>query len=148
MQPRTTVERIADAKRRLDSEANFWLATASSDGAPHLVALSLWWDGHVVRAATPARNPVARNIAATGLARLSLPDAEDVVAMKCHAATSNLDDLGTDQARHMVDALGWDPREESGEWVLLTLEPNLVWSWNGLHEDEGRTIMRDGVWLD
>lgn len=147
MEPRSTAERIADAQRRLESAPSIWIATASPSGEPHLVALSLWWDGTSVMAATPASNPVAQNIAATRMARVSLPDAEDVVTMKAAASTTSLAGLEAERAIAMVAALGWDPRDEAGEWVLLTLTPDRIWSWNGLHEDAGRTIMRDGVWL-
>ncbi len=140
-------QRVADAQRRLASEANIWIATSSTSGNPHLVALSLWWDGVSAMAATPATNPVARNIAATGVARASLPDAEDVVTMKAAASIAPLADLDAVRTAEMVEALGWDPRNESGEWVLVTLKPERIWSWNGLHEDVGRTIMRDGAWL-
>ena len=147
MQPRDTAERVADAQRRLASEANIWIATSSSSGEPHLVALSLWWDGASVMATTPVANPVASNIAATGQARASLPDADDVVTMKAAASVSPLVELDAARLADMVAALGWDPTNESGEWVLITLRPQLIWSWNGIHEDNGRTIMRNGTWL-
>lgn len=147
VQPRDTAVRVRDAQHRLASEANIWIATASSSGEPHLVALSLWWDGSSIMATTPAANPVASNIAATGRARASLPDADDVVTMKVAASVTPLADLTTHQLGELVAALGWDPMDESGEWVLLTLTPELIWSWNGLHEDSGRTIMRNGNWL-
>lgn len=147
VQPRDTAARVADAQRRLGSEANIWIATSSSSGEPHLVALSLWWDGASVMATTPAANRVAINIAATGVARASLPDAEDVVTMKAAASIAPLADVDAGRRAEMVAALGWDPTDESGEWVLLTLTPELIWSWNGLHEDSGRTIMRSGSWL-
>lgn len=147
MEPRDTAQRVADAQRRLDAEANIWIATSSATGEPHLVALSLWWDGTSAMATTPANNPVARNIAATGVARASLPDAEDVVSMKAAASLTSLAELDDERSSHMVTALGWDPRDEVGEWVLITLTPELIWSWNGLHEDSGRTIMRRGAWM-
>ncbi len=147
MQPRDSAQRVADARRRLASEANIWIATSSSSGEPHLVALSLWWDGASAMAVTPAGNPVARNIAATGVARASLPDAEDVVAIKAAASLTPLTELDAARIAEMVDALGWDPRNENGEWVLITLTPELIWAWNGLHEGIGRTIMRNGAWL-
>ena len=147
MHPRDTAHRVADAQRRLASEPNIWIATSSPSNEPHLVALSLWWDGVSAMAATPAGNPVAKNIVASNIARASLPDAEDVVTMKAKASVTPLIELEADRAATMVEALGWDPRSESGEWVLLTLTPERVWSWNGLHEDAGRTIMRDGAWL-
>jgi len=144
---RDTARRVADAKLRLESEASIWIATASASGEPHLVALSLWWDGASVLATTPASNPISRNISATGVARASLPDAEDVVTMKAVASVTPLADLEAERIVAMVAALGWDPRSEDGEWVLLTLTPEMIWSWNGLHEDVGRTIMRGGSWL-
>ncbi len=147
MHARDTAQRVADAQRRLASEACVWIATASAAGEPHLVALSLWWDGHALMATTPAGNPVGRNIAATKRARASLPDAEDVVTMKAEASVIPLAEIEPASAIAMVEALGWDPRNEPGDWVLITLVPTLVWAWNGLHEVAGRTIMRNSTWL-
>ncbi len=67
--------------------------------------------------------------------------------MKAAASASSLAELDAGGLANMVAALGWDPTGESGEWVLITLTPELVWSWNGIHEDNGRTIMRNGTWL-
>lgn len=147
MEPRDLATRIADSKRRLESDANVWIATASPSGEPHLVALSLWWDGSALLATTPAANPIARNIAATGLARASLESADDVVTMKTVATATPLAEVDGAQVDALVEGLGWDPRDEGSDWVLLTLTPDRVWAWTGLHEIDGRTIMRNGAWL-
>ena len=66
MTDRSTGERAALARMRLESEANVWIASASAAGIPHLVPLSLAWiDEHIV-VATPSDTPTARNAAANG----------------------------------------------------------------------------------
>src|SRR5262245_59614494 len=53
MPGRTRAERRADALRRLETDENVWVSTAGVDGSPHLVPLSLAWDGSRILVATP-----------------------------------------------------------------------------------------------
>jgi hypothetical protein len=54
MANRTTTERIESAVRRFASEPNVWVATGSMAGTPHLVPLSLAWNGTDMLAASSA----------------------------------------------------------------------------------------------
>lgn len=47
-----------------------------------------------------------------------------------------------------IERVGWDPRQESGAWSLLVLTLTRGQAWNGPGEIEGRTIIRNGQWLD
>lgn len=58
---RSAAQRRADAERRLENDANVWIATSSNDGTPHLVPVSLGWDGTQILVATPSATPTARN---------------------------------------------------------------------------------------
>ncbi|MGI9644893.1 MAG: pyridoxamine 5'-phosphate oxidase family protein, partial [Ilumatobacteraceae bacterium] len=60
---RTTESRISDSIRRLETDADVWIATSGPDGTPHLVPLSLAWDGERILVATPADTATARNAA-------------------------------------------------------------------------------------
>lgn len=144
---RTTAERASAARRRLATEPNVWVATASEAGRPHLVPLSLAWDGVSILVATPTANPTSRNIAATGNARASLADADDVVILDTSATVTALGVLDDAVVATFVERTGWDPRDESSDWSMLTLTPRTVLAWNGISETDGRTIMADGVWL-
>jgi len=147
MANRPTESRIANAIRRLESEADVWIATASADGVPHLIPLSLAWDGSRILLATPPESPTARNIVATGSARASLPDTDDVVIIVASAVLTPFEDTPGDVVELFVEAAGWDPRKQGGRWSLLTLTPETIHAWKGEPELVGRTIMRDGEWV-
>ena len=145
---RSTSIRVAEAIGRLESEPDVWIATASGDGAPHLIPLSLAWDGIHILAATPTDSPTTRNIIATGRARASLADTTDVVIVRAAAAAKPFADVPSAAAEAFVDRVGWDPRKQGGgEWSLLTLTPEVVLAWKGEPELAGRVIMRHGLWL-
>jgi hypothetical protein len=114
-----------------------------------MVPLSLAWDGLNVLVATPSTTPTARNAAATGkAARVALDDAGDVVIIDAAVTVTDFRNVEAGTADCYVARVGWDPREEEGEWCLLTLAPIRVQSWNSVGEIEGRTIMRRGEWIE
>jgi hypothetical protein len=142
---RTTAERTADTRARLEGDADVWVATADH-GHAHLVPLSLAWDGTSVILATPATTPTARNASATGEARLALGSTRDVTIMDtvtrvvpCSAAEASI-------AECYAARTGWDPRHEDEEFVYLVATPRTVHAWRSLAEINGRTIMRGGEW--
>lgn len=51
-------------------------------------------------------------------------------------------------AEQYVERVGWDRGSEQGAWSMLILSPHRIQAWNGVGEIKGRTIMRDGAWLD
>ena len=145
---RTTETRVAETIRRLETEADIWIATASDDGAPHLIPLSLAWDGSNILVATPTASPTTRNILATGRARASLADTNDVVIVRAAAQAIPFAEVPTAIAESFVARVGWDPGNQAGgDWSLLTLTPEVVLAWRGEPELAGRIIMRHGVWL-
>ena len=147
MANRTTATRIADTVRRLDSEPDVWIATASAEGVPHLIPLSLAWDGSRILVATPPESPTVRNIVAAGQARASLPDTDDVVIIVASAAVTPFEESPGDVADFFSERAGWDPRREGGRWSLVTLTPEMIHAWKGEPELVGRTIMRHGEWV-
>ncbi|MEQ8718503.1 MAG: pyridoxamine 5'-phosphate oxidase family protein [Acidimicrobiales bacterium] len=145
---RPTDERIAQARRRFETEADVWVATASGTGIPHLVPLSLTWDGTSIICVTQTANPTVRNIVATGKARASLESSSDVVIADTRATARDLGELTDDELDRFAAAAGWDPRDSETAWSVLTLTPETILSWQGEAEFEGRHLMRDGVWAD
>lgn len=146
MAPRSLEQRKADALELLASTEDAWVATAAGDDA-HLVPLSIWWDGEVITIATSADSVTARNTAATGRARVALGGTRDVVMIVGAVENVPLADAADAIRTGFVDALGWDPAEEPGEWVYLQVRPERVQAWRESDEIEGRTIMRGGMWL-
>ena len=148
MTNRSTAQRANDARARLESEPNIWLATASDDGSPHLVPLSLAWIEEQIVVATPADTPTARNAISNGRVRAALDSADDVVIFDADAAVINFDDAESSLVATYIDRVGWDPRDNPGVWSLLILTPRRAHAWNGPSEISGRTIVREGQWLD
>ena len=148
MAGRTRQQRRLDVLHRIESDANVWVATSSPDGVPHLVPLSLAWDGSRFVLATEARAATAKNIAASGRARLALDSAEDVVIFDTDAEALSLSTAPVELVDLFTRRAGWDPRAEAGDWVLLLLQPTRVQAWNGVNEIEGRTLMKQTAWLD
>ena len=42
----------------------------------------------------------------------------------------------------------WDPRHSGAPYVYLVLRPTRIQSWREANELPGRTLMRDGAWLE
>jgi xanthine dehydrogenase iron-sulfur cluster and FAD-binding subunit A len=143
---RSLAERRADVLHRLETDRDAWVATASRDGRPHLVPLSLAWDGQRVICATPTDSVTARNARATGRVRLALGDTRDVVVID---ATAELQDVRAGDevlGELFAERNDWDPRKSASEDVWLLMMPERIQAWRSEAELEGRTIMKNGAW--
>ncbi len=148
MTNRSTSVRASEARARLESDANIWLATASSGGVPHLVPLSLAWIDDKIIVATPSDTPTAQNAMSSARARAALDSADDVVIFDADATVLDFDEANESLINRYVQRVGWDPRDNPGAWSILVLTPRRAQAWDGPNEITGRTIVRDGVWLD
>lgn len=146
--PRPAAERAVHARNRLATEPNIWIASASADGIPHLVPLSLAWIDDMIVVATPSDTPTARNISTTGRARASLESADDVAILDTEAEAHPIDQADQELLARYIAAVGWDPRDNPGVWILLALRPVRGFAWNGVDEMHDRVIVRDGDWVD
>jgi len=127
-------------------EIDVWVATASASGDAHLVPLSLaWTDGRLV-VAVKDTSRTARDIAASGRARLAIGPTRDVTMVD--ARLERRVDVADSEA--LGDAYAaqadWDPRGDSG-YVFLVMRPERVQAWREADELADRTLMRDGAWL-
>lgn len=145
---RTAKQRRRDALVRLDADANIWIASASGSGTPHLVPLSLAWDGERILVATPSNTPTARNAADTRMVKATLDSADDVVLIDATAEVIDFASADSSLVDAYVARVGWDPADEGGDWSLLVLTPATIRAWRGVGEISGRTIMKRGSWLD
>ena len=126
-----------------------WVATASPDGAPYVVPLSLAWVQEQVVLAMPAGSRTARNLATTSAARLGVGPTRDVVMID--ATVERIISVADPQAADTVGAAyaaqaDWDPRGQEDQ-VYVVLNPVRIQAWREADEIDGRTLMRDGVWL-
>ena len=145
-EPRDRATRKVDALSLLTAPAaDVWVSTASADGEPHLVPLSLAWVDDRAVIALDSGSVTARNIAAGGRARLAVGPTRDVVLMDAALERS----VGVDDDAAIGEAYAsqadWDPRGLTG-YVFLVLRPIKIQAWRESNELAGRVLMRDGVW--
>ena len=116
--PRPGSQRRRDTERRLEHDVDLWVASASTDGLPHLIPLSFDWDGTALLLSTPRDSPTGRNLAATRTARLGLGETRDVTLIEGD-----------------VEVLAID-----------ALPPRRIQAWREVDELAERELMRDGEW--
>ena len=97
--------------------------------------------------ATPQESVTVRNLSRAGRMRVSLPSTQDVVILEGPIEVIPVDSDETLAEAH-ARAAGFDPRQEPNLYVYLRLTPTFVQAWRNVAELQGRTIMRDGTWLD
>jgi len=147
---RTRAERIADARALLaQPELDAWVASWSPDGGGHLVPLSVAWDDtHLILATEPAA-VTTRNFAQVPRARLGLGHTRDVVMIDADVEQSMAaDDAPPSLVEVYAAQSGWDPRVGGVPFVVHLLVPVRIQAWREANELEGRTLMRDGGWLE
>jgi nitroimidazol reductase NimA-like FMN-containing flavoprotein (pyridoxamine 5'-phosphate oxidase superfamily) len=140
-------QRRADTVTRLETDAELWVATAHGD-QPHLIPLSFAWDGFHIILATPSDSLTARNSARSGIVRLALGTARDVTIFDTATEVVPCRTADAELAETYRRRVGWDPRDEEVEHSFVIATPMTTRAWRNVHELEGRTIMRDGQWLD
>lgn len=147
MSPRSPATRKADALALLATPAiDVWVASASAAGEAHLVPLSLaWLEQRAVIAVEPT-SVTARNLTASGRARLAVGPSRDVVMID--AVLDRVAAVGEDDALGEAYAAqaDWDPRGSAG-YVYLVLRPERLQAWREADEIPGRTLMRRGTWI-
>jgi hypothetical protein len=146
-EPRDLATRKADTLAMLETPAiDVWVATASSEGAPYLVPVSLAWVDERVVVAIDGSSLTARNLTASGETRLAVGATRDVVMID--AVLERAVEVAADAAlgEAYVAQADWDPRRSPG-YVFLVLRPVRVQAWREVNEIPDRTLMRHGTWL-
>ncbi len=148
--PRDRARRIADTRELLATPgADIWVATASATGAAHLVPLSYGWTGERIVLATDSTMVTAHNLAESGAARLGTGGTRDVVMIDAELeAVHPVGQAPADVADPFVRQSNWDPRDEGDPYVFLVLRPVRIQAWRESNEISGRTLMKDGAWLE
>ncbi|WP_436699624.1 pyridoxamine 5'-phosphate oxidase family protein [Nocardioides sp. BYT-33-1] len=144
---RDRATRQADARALLATpEIDVWVATASAAGVPHLVPVSLAWVGERVVIAVEGGSLTARNLTASGVARLGVGPTRDVVMVDAILDRSVPVDEDPALGEAYAGQADWDPRGLAG-YVFLVLRPERIQAWRESNEIAGRTILRAGAWL-
>jgi len=139
--------RKADALAMLSTESiDVWVATASAAGSPYLVPLSLAWVDERVVIAVDGSSVTARNLAASGTARVAVGHTRDLVMID--VILERTLDVVADETlgEAYVGQADWDPRRSAG-YLFLVLRPVRLQAWREANEIPDRTLMRDGSWL-
>lgn len=145
---RSTAQRKSDVLTVLGKNQDLWLATASPAGRPHLIAASSWWDGSQVVIATIEASRTARNLTATGLGRLALGSADDVIMIDTEVSDSvRTGEADAELGGGFSAAVGWNPSEEGTNWRFFRLRPIRIQAYRGYGELPGREVMHGGQWL-
>ena len=94
--------------------------------------------------ALEASSPTARNLAASGQARLAVGATRDLVMID--AVLGKTVNVASDEAlgAAYVAQADWDPRGLTG-YVFLVLRPVRVQAWRESNEIPGRELMREGA---
>jgi hypothetical protein len=148
--PRSRARRIADTRELLATPgADIWVATASASGDAHLVPLSYGWTGEHIVLSTDGTMVTARNLVASRAARLGIGGTRDVVMIDAELeAVLPVGEAPKEVADPFVRQSDWDPRRAGEAYVFLVLRPVRIQAWRESNEISGRTLMRDGAWLD
>jgi nitroimidazol reductase NimA-like FMN-containing flavoprotein (pyridoxamine 5'-phosphate oxidase superfamily) len=141
---RNKSERLADTRRRLDNDADAWLASTSGD-KPWLVPLSfLWHEGELVFA-TDASTPTGENVGLIPRVRVALGHTRDVVIVEGEATLAPSTDLTAAEVRLYQLKHSSDPRAWADS--IVRVRPLRIQAWREENELAGRLLMRDGNWL-
>lgn len=146
--PRPPEQRKKDTLHRLEHDVDAWVATADLAGTPYLVPLSFLWDGETLLISTPATNPTARNLRASGRVRLAVGPTRDVVLIEGSAVV--VDEVTDEVTDEVGDAFaaktGFDPRKLRN-YPYFRIRPELIQAWREANEIGGRDLMVAGEWL-
>lgn len=144
-QARSIEQRKADTLATLAAvEADVWVASASSDGMPHLVPLSYAWVDDEIVIALDASSKTAVNIERAGTARLGFGPTRDVIMMDVALGTIEPAGSSTVADAYATQAV-WDPRGMAG-MVFIRLRPTRIQAWREENELRDRTLMSNSVW--
>jgi hypothetical protein len=144
---RTVHARKLDVVASLEDQNDLWLATADSSGRPHLIAVSVWWDGTDLVMATVATSRTAKNLALGQEVRLAGGTPADALMVDARVVESQSADEAPDVADGFAKAMGWDPRQVGKGWAFFRLRPSRIQAYRGYDELEGRDVMRNSRWL-
>ncbi|MEV5002135.1 pyridoxamine 5'-phosphate oxidase family protein [Nocardioides sp. LML1-1-1.1] len=147
-EPRDRATRTRDTLALLSTPAiDAWVATASPAGVPHLVPLSLLWTGEHAVVAVDETSVTARNLVASGTARLGVGPTRDVVMLDVRLVEAVPADESAALGESYAAQADWDPRGVPG-YVFLVLRPERVQAWREVNEMAGRTLLRAGTWIE
>ncbi|GAA3445984.1 pyridoxamine 5'-phosphate oxidase family protein [Planomonospora venezuelensis] len=144
---RSPEQRKLDSLNRLEHDVDAWVATAGPGGGePYMVPLSFLWDGAALIIATAAASVTARNLQATGKARIAVGPTRDVTLIEGAARGLPASEVSTELADAFAAKTGFDPRELSSPYLYFSVLPQRVQAWREVNELKDRELMSGGRW--
>lgn len=125
------------ADDRLRAAHNYWLATHSTQGGPHLAPVWAVWDGARLFLATGVQSVKARNLRADPRCTVSTEAAEEAVILNGVAAP--IDDASAEAYLRLYEAK-YGARPPAGDGWLVT--PTTAFGFIERAEDFARTATR------
>jgi hypothetical protein len=145
--PRDAATRKSDTLRTLTTpEIDAWVATASAEGRPHLVPVSLAWLDERVVIAVHEGSRTFLDVQTSGIARAAVGPTRDVTMLDVELERSVPVDEDVRLGAGYAAQADWDPRGLAG-YLFLVLRPTRIQAWRQSDELPGRTLMREGAWL-
>ncbi|SBT49478.1 pyridoxamine 5'-phosphate oxidase family protein [Micromonospora auratinigra] len=142
-EPRSTEQRWADTRHRLEHDVDVWVATAApAGGRPYLVPLSFLWDGETLLLATSERTPTGRNMRDTGRVRLGLGTTRDVIMVDGSVEMIPHEELPGAAADAFAAKTGFDPRTFTEKHSWFRVRPDRIQAWRESNEIPGRDLPR------
>ncbi|WP_203911986.1 pyridoxamine 5'-phosphate oxidase family protein [Rhizocola hellebori] len=144
---RSAQQRKTDTLARLENEVDAWVATADpATGLPYLVPLSFLWEGGSLYFSTAASNPTARNLEATGQARIGVGLTRDVVLIEGAVQVLASSEISLELGDAFAAKTGFDPRTLRARYLYFRVTPVSIQAWREVNELAERNIMLAGQW--
>jgi general stress protein 26 len=112
---------------------------------PNVVPLSFVWINGRFYLCTREANRTVHNLRANPRVRLVFGPTRDVVLVDGRAKLRAMESCPGRVRRAFTTRVDWEIAEQSGEFILVVVEPRRVQAWRTERE---MTIMIGGVWLD
>jgi predicted pyridoxine 5'-phosphate oxidase superfamily flavin-nucleotide-binding protein len=133
--------------KRLETDVDAWVATASADGTPYLMPLSFLWEDGTLLLSTAQNNPTSRNLQANPLVHLSIGETRDVVLITGTAEVLKPADLTSETGDAFATKAGFDPRVLKSPYPYFRITPTRIQAWREVNEIPNRDLMLNGTWL-
>jgi len=145
--PRSPEVRRQDTLKRLKTDVDAWVSTASADGTPYLVPLSFLWEDGTILLSTAQNNPTSRNLQANPMVHLSIGETRDVVLITGTAETLKPEALTVETGDAFATKTGFDPRALRSPYLYFRVTPTRIQAWREVNELPDRDLMLNAHWI-
>jgi hypothetical protein len=145
--PRSLEARRHDTLKRLETDVDAWVSTASADGTPYLMPLSFLWENGTLLLSTAQNNPTSRNLQANPVVHLSIGETRDVVLIIGTVEVLKPEALTPETGDAFAAKAGFDPRVLKSPYPYFRVTPTRIQAWREVNEIPNRDLMLNSTWL-